>query len=196
MGTGGIVGSSKDVTFIKARMATISSTALPSVAFNSPPSVSPILSAASSVAKPSRPATGSAFACLANPPTVITSVIRTKRHDRDKGGDKDGRVRDRPVPSVLDKVQRPPDGDKHQENVAILFSSTPTRTSAVIRSGQGLTHIHELSTAALKLAKKEGALPTFRSGVNRPVVMRFSTPGPGLAPDGSVLALRASWAES
>ena len=44
-----------------------------------------------------------------------------------------------------------------------------------------MTHIHELSIAALKLAIHVGALPIGRSGVNSPVVMRRSTPAFGSA---------------
>jgi hypothetical protein len=45
-----------ELTLMRAKMATMSSTALPRVAFSKPPSVWPRRNAASSVANPSSPA--------------------------------------------------------------------------------------------------------------------------------------------
>jgi hypothetical protein len=47
------------------------------------------------------------------------------------------------------------------------------------RDQKAVTHIHELKIAARKLAIHVGALPTFLSGVKRPVVIRRNIPGTG-----------------
>jgi hypothetical protein len=81
----------------------MSSTAFPRVAFSSPPRVSPNRRAASSVAKPSRPAVQHDQLLSSHNP-----ASHTERNDGDEGGDENRGIRDRPNASrMFGEVKRP-----------------------------------------------------------------------------------------